>query len=261
MSQTAVLHWAFQISPRLEVELEEFKDSVELFKFGEISEDEFRAIRVPMGVYEQRESGAYVLRVRLPAGCLLPEQLGCLARVATSFGNGTLHFSTRHDVQVHGVRLSAIHEALVMLAKAGLACKGSGGNTVRNVTVCHNAGVCADELFDVAPYSVALTERLLADATSFQLPRKYKIAFSGCPADCAGISVSDLGFVARVRGGQEGFAVYVGGGMGKQSRIGELLDEFIPAADVYVVTEAVKRVFGKYGDRANNARIRALAIS
>ncbi len=258
MSQQSVPPWAFQVPKELDAELEEFKSTVELFKYSELSEEQFRAARVPLGIYEQRESGSYVLRVRLPAGSLLPAQLRCVATLADSVGNGTLHFSTRQDVQVHGIRLSALEPALKTLACAGLACKGSGGNTVRNVTTCHRAGVCGDELFDVTPYAIALSERLVREPDSFQLPRKYKIAFSGCPTDCAGIAVSDLGFIARQKAGEDGFAVYVGGGLGKQSRLGDLLHEFIPADEVYCVAEAVKRLFGRYGDRKNKnlARLR-----
>lgn len=258
MSQQSVPPWAYQVSKELDAELEQFNNAVELFKHGELSEEQFRGARVPFGIYEQRESGSYVLRVRLPAGSLLPGQLRCVATLADSVGNGTLHFSTRQDVQVHGVRISALLPALKALVGAGLACKGSGGNTVRNVTTCHRAGVCSDELFDVTPYAIALTERLMSDPDSFQLPRKYKIAFSGCPTDCAGIAVADLGFIARHQAGADGFAVYVGGGLGKQSRLGDLLHEFIPAEEVYCVAEAVKRMFGRYGDRKNKnlARLR-----
>ncbi len=263
MPTQSVPEWAFHVPANLAADIEELGRGVQRFKAGEFSEAQFRALRVPMGVYEQRESGTHMLRVRFPAGGLLPAQLRCLAKVSVAFGNGILHATTRQDIQVHRVSLDAIVPALTALASAGLSSKGGGGNTVRNITSCCYAGTCRDEVFDVAPYTVAVTERLMEDSISFELPRKYKIAFSGCSSDCAGATVSDLGFIARLKDGTKGFAVYLGGGMGNRSRTSNLLHEFAVASDVYLVAEAVKRVFDKHGDRKNKnkARLRFLVES
>jgi sulfite reductase (ferredoxin) len=238
------------------VELEQFREQVDRFGRGELSAAEFRSYRVPAGIYEQRESGRYMLRVRLPGGAVLPDQMRTVAEVARRFGKGRVHLTTRQDVQIHDVVLEDLHPALVALARAGLSTKGGGGNTVRNVTGCSDAGVCALEEFDVSPSVVSVTEFLLPDRLSYQLPRKYKIGFSGCSADCAGAMVNDLGFLAKRRHAEPGFAVYVGGGMGTGSRVGELLEEFLPAADAPLVAEAVKRVFDKHGNRKNRHRAR-----
>jgi sulfite reductase (ferredoxin) len=216
----------------------------------------FQAFRVPKGVYEQRENGTFMLRARLAAGILLPAQMRVAAEAARSFGDGTLHLTSRQDLQVHGVRVENIPPALEALAAAGLSTLGGGGNTVRNIAACYQAGVCDQELFDVTPAVIGLTEGLLPDPISYQLPRKYKIAFSGCSADCAGATVNDLGFVARRRDGEPGFAVYVGGGMGAESRVGQLLEEFVPAGRALAVAEAVKRVFDQHGNRKNRHRAR-----
>ena len=260
MSTPATPAWAFQIPNSLDADLQELQSTVQRFRSAEVSEAQFRAFRVPMGIYEQQESGTYMLRVRIPAGGVLPEQMRRLAEVAESFGDGTLHVTTRQDIQVHRVSLEAIRPALVSLRQAGLATKGGGGNTVRNITACQDSGVCPDEVFDVAPFAVALTERLMSDRVSFQLPRKYKIAFSGCGADCAGATVNDLGFIARQKDGLSGFAVYVGGGMGGKSRVASLLHEFVPSSNAFLVAEAAKRVFDKHGNRRNKhlARLRFL---
>jgi len=252
--------WAFRIPAGLAAELDEFQKSVEQFRAGAISETQFRAIRVPQGIYEQRESGTYMLRVRFPAGGVLPDHLRRLGEVASTFGNGVLHITTRQEFQVHRVPLESILAALHSLAAAGLSTKGGGGNTVRNITACFDSGVCPHEVFDVAPYAVALTERFMPDPLSFQLPRKYKIAFAACNRDCAGATVNDVGFIARRQNGADGFAVYVAGGMGGKSRVASLLHEFIPASDAFLVAEAVKRVFDKNGDRKNKhlARLRFL---
>jgi len=260
MKHQADNDWAFRVSPGLAAELDEFQKTVEQFRTGAISEAQFRASRVPQGIYEQRESGTYMLRVRFPAGGVLPDHLRRLGEAASTFGNGVLHITTRQEFQVHRVPLESILPALRSLAAAGLSTKGGGGNTVRNVTACFDSGVCPHEVFDVAPYAVALTERFMPDPLSFQLPRKYKIAFAACNRDCSGATVNDVGFIARRQNGADGFAVYVAGGMGGKSRVASLLHEFIPASDAFLVAEAVKRVFDKNGDRKNKhlARLRFL---
>ncbi|MHB0937133.1 MAG: sulfurtransferase TusA family protein [Armatimonadota bacterium] len=246
----------YRLPATLAEELEQLRQMAEQLKAGEISAARFQAFRVPQGVYEQRENGTYMLRVRLPAGIILPEQMTAVAAVARKYGNEQLHLTSRQDIQVHRVELDNIHPALVELAEAGLSTKGGGGNTVRNIAACPLAGVCPHEVFDVTPHVIGLTERLLPDPLSYQLPRKYKIAFSGCGQDCAAATVSDLGFISKVRDGVEGFAVYTGGGMGAISRVGELLEDFIPVSDAYRVAEAVKRVFDKHGNRKNRHRAR-----
>ena len=239
---------------------ETFREETERFKSGALSAAEFRSFRVPLGVYEQREPDTYMLRVRFPGGEVLPLQMRTLARVARRRGNSVLHVTSRQDIQVHRVLLDDIHTAFAELFSAGLSTRGGGGNTVRNITGCRDAGVCAHELFDPTPFVAGLTEFLLPDPLSYQLPRKYKIAFAGCDRDCPGTLVNDLGFLARRRDDVLGFAVAVGGGMGASSRVADMLEDFVPADEVHLVAEAVKRVFDKHGNRKNRhkARLRFL---
>jgi len=246
----------YRLPDTLRDDIEKLRQMAEQVKAGALEPDRFRAFRVPMGVYEQRESGRFMLRVRLPGGGLLPHQMRTLADASERHGNGVLHVTTRQDIQVHRVALESIHPALLALYEAGLATKGGGGNTVRNVTVCPRAGVCPKEAFDVTPCAVALTEFLIADPLSYKLPRKYKIAFSGCPSDCAGATVNDLGFIATRRAGEPGFAVHVGGGMGAHSRVADPFDPFLPASAAHLVAETVKRVFDQHGNRKNKHRAR-----
>ena len=252
--------WTFRVSDRIQADLDDFQQAVTRFKSGAINEGQFRIIRVPAGVYEQRENGTYMLRVRCPAGGATAAQLRRLGEVSAQLGNGLLHVTTRQEFQIHRVLLESVIPALRALAQAGLSSKGGGGNTVRNLTACVDSGVCRDQVFDVTPCAVALTERLLADPLSLQLPRKYKIAFAACGQDCAGATVQDVGFIARRQNDRDGFAVYVAGGMGGKSRLSSLLHEFIPATDTWLVAEAIKRVFDKNGDRKNKhlARLRFL---
>lgn len=260
MSNVTAPQRTWQLPTSLPDDLAAFASNVAQFKTGELSPTRFQVFRVPQGVYEQRESGTYMLRVRFPAGVALPHQLRRLADVAETQGNGVLHVTTRQDIQIHRVLVEAIHPALTALAEAGLTTKGGGGNTVRNIIGCPHAGVCAQEAFDITPHVLALTEFLLPDPQSFQLPRKYKIAFSGCGRDCAGGTVNDLGLIAKHRDGVEGFSVWVAGGLGSVSRVAELLEEFVPAAEVPLVAEAIKRVFNLHGNRKDRrqARLRFL---
>ncbi len=244
------------LPPTIKEDLNRFKKDIELFKNGSISSTEFRTIRVTNGVYEQRENGTYMVRVRFTAGIALPEHMRALSSVSRKYGNNILHVTSRQDIQVHGVQLDNIYPAILELYNAGLSPKGGGGNTVRNVACCFDAGVCEKEEFDVTPYSIALAEFLLSDPMSFRLPRKFKVAFSGSSSDCAGAMINDVGFIARKRGEEFGFAVYSGGGMGAHSRVAELLEEYIPASDIHYTAEAVKRVFDKHGNRKNKNRAR-----
>ncbi len=246
----------YELPATLQADLERLREETGRFAAGEISATEYRAFRVPQGIYEQRKDGTFMLRIRVPAGGVLPHQMRKLAEIAGKYGSGRLHVTTRQDIQVHDVPLDAIHPALVELYPSGLSSRGGGGNTVRNVTACADAGVCADELFDVAPYAVAMTEFMLSDPLSYQLPRKYKIAFSGCSADCIGATVNDVGFIAKQGPSGPGFAVYVGGGMGPHPLVAQMLEEFVPVSDVFLVAEAVKRVFDKHGNRKNKHKAR-----
>jgi sulfite reductase (ferredoxin) len=250
----------YQLPADTEQDLRRFAEEVSRFTHGERTPAEFRAFRVPRGVYEQREADTFMLRVRCPAGIVLPHQMRALADAARRFGSSMLHVTTRQDIQIHRVLVDDIHPALVALHTAGLSTRGGGGNTVRNITGCFDAGVCPRETFDVTPHVLALTESLLTDPLSFQLPRKYKIAVSGCARDCAGATINDLGFIAHQQGDRPGFAVYVAGGMGSSARVADLLESFVPAEEAPRVAEAIKRVFDQHGNRRNRhkARLRFL---
>lgn len=233
-----------------------YRDKVYGYVQGETSFASFRACRVPMGIYEERSKGQYMVRVRIPSGMALPHQVEKIASLSKAYGNGTVHVTTRQDFQIHGLRIEDTPDVVEKLLEVGLSPRGGGGNTVRNVTACPRAGVCPDEEFDVSGYSVALSEYLLSNNSSFNLPRKFKIAFSGCPRDCAFASVADLGFFAHEKGGMRGFAVYAGGGLGAHPRVGIKIENFVPEARIFYVAEAVKRLFDMHGDRTNKHQAR-----
>ena len=233
-----------------------YRGRVENFMQNKTSKAAFRAYRVPMGIYEQRTSGKYMVRIRIPSGMVLPYQLERVAELSKTFSSGLVHVTTRQDLQIHRLNIEDTPDVLEALLKVGLSSRGGGGNTVRNVTACARSGVCPEEVFDVSGYAVAVSEYLLLNQSSFNLPRKFKIDFSGCSEDCAFASVADLGFFAHRANGKEGFAVYAGGGLGPNPRVGVRIEDFIKYEEIFFVSEAVKRLFAKYGDRANKHRAR-----
>ncbi|MHC4254731.1 MAG: nitrite/sulfite reductase, partial [Planctomycetota bacterium] len=233
-----------------------YRSQVEKYLNGQTSPIAFKAYRVPMGIYEQRVAGKYMIRIRIGAGLVLPFQLQRIAELSQKHGNGILHVTTRQDIQIHEVNIEHIPDVLEGLLEVGLSARGGGGNTVRNVTACPRSGVCPKEEFDVAPYAIATAEYLLQFKSSYNLPRKYKIVFSGCSEDCAYASVADLGFFAHNRDGEKGFAVYAGGGLGSNPAVAVKIEEFVGDDEFLQVAEAIKRLFDEHGDRANKHKAR-----
>ncbi len=233
-----------------------YRSQVKKFLDGQTSPIAFRAYRVPMGVYEQRTVGKFMVRIRIGAGLVLPYQLEKIGELSKTYGNGIVHVTTRQDIQIHEVNIEDTPDILEGLLEVGLSPRGGGGNTVRNVTACPRAGVCPKEEFDVAPYAIATAEYLLQDRNSFNLPRKYKIVFSGCSDDCAFASIADLGFFAHINKGKKGFRVYAGGGLGPNARVGTKIEDFIMEDEIFGVSAAVKWLFDKHGGRANKRKAR-----
>ncbi|MDP6630643.1 MAG: sulfurtransferase TusA family protein [Kiritimatiellia bacterium] len=246
----------YKLPHDLAADIDAYEQDVEHFQNGEIPAGVFRAKRVPRGIYEQRQDGTYMVRVRVAGGTLTNEQSRQLADLSTEFGDGLLHVTTRQDVQLHGIAIKDTPAIMRRLMTVGLTSKGGGGNTVRNVTACPYAGICPHECFDVTGFAYAVTEYLIPLVGSYNLPRKYKIAFSGCAADCALAQVADLGFIAEVRDGVAGFRVLAGGGMGGSSRVGDELLPWTPATQVIRFAEAIRRLFDQHGDRTNKNRAR-----
>lgn len=233
-----------------------YRAQVERYIQGEQSPVAFRAYRVPMGVYEQRTADTYMVRIRIGAGLATSRQLERIAELSRRYGNGILHVTTRQDVQIHDVRIEQTPDVLEGLLEVDLSSRGGGGNTVRNVTACPRAGFCPFEPFDVTPYALAAAQYLLQFDSSYNLPRKYKIAFSGCARDCAYASVADLGFFAHVRNGVRGFSVYAAGGLGSHPAVAVKIEDFVADSEVLAVAEAIKRLFDKHGDRSNKHKAR-----
>jgi sulfite reductase beta subunit-like hemoprotein len=242
-------------------DIDTFARMLDQFERGEISPEEWRKFRLLRGTYGQRQDlDAQMLRVKIPQGVLDAAQLEALADVAERHSRGFGHISTRQNMQFHFVPLHDVEPAMRHLADAGLTTREACGNSVRNITSCPHAGVARDEVFDVTPYSEAMTRYLLRHPLSSVLPRKFKIGFEGCTSeDHAATSINDLGWRAMMApdgSGRRGFRVQVAGGTAIMCRSGASLYEFLPASDILMVAEAVLRVFQKHGDYEHKQRNR-----
>lgn len=250
----------YRIPENLASELAELDDYIARYERGDLDATALKVRRVPFGCYEQRRDGTYMVRVRTTGGAHTPRQLQVMGELGAQYGADAIHITTRQEFQIHDIALGNITRVMRELLKVGLATRGGGGNTIRNVLVSPDAGVRLDEVFDPSPYAFALTTRLIAEPDSWVLPRKFKIAFSNSPADSSYSQFNDIGFIAKIRDGVKGFKVHVAGGLGTKPQTAHLLHEFIPADDVYLVTTALKRLFDQNGNRKNRhaARLRFL---
>jgi sulfite reductase beta subunit-like hemoprotein len=241
----------------IEAEISRFEERAVLLRSGAITEAEFRPFRLKHGTYGQRQPGFQMLRVKIAAGVLESAQLRVLADIADQFSTGRGHLTTRENIQFHFVKLENVPAAMRLLANAGLTTREACGNTVRNVTACPVAGICPGEAFDVTPYALGVSRYLLRHPDFHDLPRKFKIAFSGCEndGDCAVAGIHDVGLIAQVRGANgtahRGFKVLVGGGLGSLPTEAAVLAEFLPEEELLPTIEVILRVFTETGNRKN----------
>jgi sulfite reductase (ferredoxin) len=244
----------------LQTEIDRFETAAKKFLAGEIDPDVFKRFRLKQGIYGQRQPGVQMVRIKIPFGDIDSAQLRAIAHVSEIHATGISHLTTRQDIQLHFVKLEQTPALLRALAAVGLTTREACGNTVRNVTACPMAGVCRDELFDVTPYALATSGFFLRHPITEDLPRKFKIAFSGCAHDCAMTAIHDIGVTAASNGapGSEtlGFRVTVGGGLGPSPKRPYLLEEWIPPTELLPLCEAVLRVFSRFGNRKNRSLAR-----
>jgi sulfite reductase beta subunit-like hemoprotein len=241
-------------------DIEEFVSTLEAFERGEIKPDEFKTFRLVRGIYGQRQDDVQMIRVKIPQGILNGTQLRALAAVARDYSRGFGHVTTRQNLQFHFVKMEAVPRAMEALERVGLTTREACGNTVRNITACPMAGVCPTEPFDVTPYGEAMTRFFLRNPICQALPRKFKIAFSGCPTDCSMGAMHDIGVIARTRevDGRRtiGFKVVIGGGLSVSPQNAWVLHEFLPPERLLPMCEAVVRVFDRTGNRKNRGQAR-----
>ncbi len=271
-------------------EIDIFEAEIVRRKQGKIGEKIFAETRLRRGVYGQRYDNGQrhdgtgpqqlefpcgdtvkgpdtvwdapgMMRIKIPFGGLVPDQVDTLADLAEEYSDCILHITTRQDMQLHFVHIEDTPDLMRRLAAVGITTREACGNSVRNVTACPFAGVCRTEPFDVTPYAEACMRFMLGHPDTQDFGRKFKIAFSGCEAEaCALTTMHDLGAIAQVKdvnGEQKrGFKVFVGGGLGPVPHQAKLFEEFLPEEEFLPTTQAVARVFARLGEKENRGKAR-----
>ena len=237
----------------------EFRDQVGRRLSGELTEDEFRPLRLMNGIYLQLH--AYMLRIAIPYGTLSSAQMRMLAHVARRYDRNFGHFTTRQNIQFHWIKLEELPDAMADLASVGLHGMQTSGNCVRNITTDQWAGVAPDEIEDPRIWAEVLRQHLTMHPEFSFLPRKFKIALTAATHDRAAVKVHDIGLrLFRNGAGETGFEVMVGGGLGRTPFIAKTIKPFLPKRDLLSYVEAILRVYNSYGRRDNiyKARIKIL---
>jgi len=237
----------------------QFRGQVHRRLSGELTEDEFRILRLQNGLYMQIH--AYMLRVAVPYGVLSATQMRMLASIARKYDRGYGHFSTRQNIQFNWIKLQDAPDILADLASVEMHGNQTSGNCIRNITSDEFAGVARDEIVDPRPYAEILRQWSTFHPEFAYLPRKFKIAITGATEDRAAIAVHDVGLAAvKNAQGEVGFRVLVGGGLGRTPIIGTEICDFVPWQHAITYLESIVRVYNEYGRRDNiyKARIKIL---
>jgi sulfite reductase (NADPH) hemoprotein beta-component len=239
--------------------VEEFRDQVKRRLSGELTEDEFKMLRLQNGVYLQLH--AYMFRVAIPYGTLSSRQLRRLAHVARRYDRGYGHFTTRQNIQFNWIKLAELPDALADLAEVGIHAMQTSGNNTRNVTSDQWAGVAPGEIEDPRIWSELLRQYTTLHPEFSFLPRKFKFAITASAHDRAAIKIHDIGLrLHKNAKGETGFEVLVGGGLGRTPFIGKTIKRYVAGRDLLSYVEAILRVYNQYGRRDNiyKARIKIL---
>src|SRR6201994_1148074 len=237
----------------------EFRDQVKRRLSGELTEDEFKMLRLQNGVYLQLH--AYMFRVAIPYGTLSSKQLRALAHVARRFDRNYGHFTTRQNIQFNWIKLKELPDAMADLARGGLHGMQTSGNCVRNITTDQWSGVAPDEIEDPRVWAELLRQHTTMHPEFSFLPRKFKIAVTAAAHDRAAVKVHDIGLRLHRNGaGETGFEVMVGGGLGRTPFLAKTIKPFLHKRDVISYVEAVLRTYNAFGRRDNiyKARIKIL---
>ena len=240
----------------------QFRDQTRRFLTGELSEEQFRPLRLMNGLYIQRY--APMLRISIPYGELSSSQLRMLADIAESYDRGFGHITTRQNIQFNWLKLEQVPDILEKLAEVQMHAIQTSGNCIRNITCDHLAGIDLHEVEDPRPWCELVRQWATLHPEFLYLPRKFKIAFTGSSTDRAAILAHDIGLrLLRNKKGEIGFEVYVGGGQGRTPIVGSLLEPFLPESDLLPYLESILRVYNLKGRRDNKykARIKILVKS
>ncbi|MGH8179820.1 MAG: nitrite/sulfite reductase [Steroidobacteraceae bacterium] len=237
--------------------VEQFRDQTRRYLAGQLSEDEFRHLRLRNGLYQQRH--APMLRISVPYGLLESAQLRTLAHVVRKYDKGYGHFTTRQNIQLNWPKLEQVPDLLGELAEVQLHGIQACGNDTRNITADYLAGVAADEHIDPRPYCELLRQFIALHPEFYWLPRKFKFAFTGAAVDRAASRTNDTAVhLVRRADGAIGYRVFVGGGLGRQPLLAQEMNTFVPEPDLLCYATAILRTFNRFGRRDNihKARIK-----
>jgi len=243
-------------NPVVEKDIIELADKIAAFNNLQIDEEKFRSLRLARGVYGQRQAGVQMIRIKLPYGKVMSNQLRRIAEVSDEYSKGRLHITTRQDIQIHYVDLQRTPELWAELERDDVTLREACGNVVRNVTASETAGIDINEPFDVSPYADALFKFFLRNPICQEMGRKFKVSFSATDEDTGLSYLHDLGYIAKIRNGVRGFKVMVAGGLGSQPRHAEVLYDFLPSDKIIPIMEGVLRVFDRFGERKSRAKAR-----
>ena len=250
------------VDPEMAADIDKFEEQLAGYFAGRVPEDVFRVFRLNNGIYGQRQGGTnQMVRVKVPYGAMTADQLDALADLVVDHSRGWGHITTRQNIQFHFVELAEIPLVMRRLASVGLTTREACGDTVRNVQGCHLAGACPFEVLDISAWSEAAYRHFVRNPISQRLPRKFKINFSGCDTDCGQAMFNDVGVIAASRthpdgSVEQGFRVYIAGGLGTTPFPALALEEFTSRGDLLPTIESVLRVFDQTGNRDNKLRAR-----
>jgi len=275
-----------KISSEMNEQIDIFETQLELKQMDKVEDQLFAETRLRKGVYGQRYDNGQrhdgnksqelnfpsgellkgpetiwdapgMLRIKIPFGSINPNKMRVLADIAEEYSDGVLHVTTRQDFQYHYIHIEDTPTMMRRLAAVGITTHEACGNVIRNVTACPIAGVCHDESFDVSPYANAMAEFMLDHPDCQDFGRKFKIAFSGCSQHACGIvNMHDLGAIAKIKDGKNGFEIYVGGGLGAVAHQAKIMYDFLPQEEILPLMQAVGRVFARLGEKKNRAKAR-----
>jgi sulfite reductase (ferredoxin) len=243
-------------NPVIARDIVDLEKKIRLFREGKIDDDKFRSLRLARGIYGQRQHGVQMIRIKIPIGRISTKQIRRIADIAEQYGSANLHATTRQDIQIHFVSLDDTPELWAKLEQDNITTREACGNTVRNITASATSGIDPRELFDVSPYAWEMYEYFLRNPICQEMGRKFKIAFSNNEDDTALTFIHDLGFIPRIQNNERGFKVLIGGGLGATPYLAHEVYEFLHEDQIMPFTEAVLRVFDRYGERTRRMKAR-----
>jgi sulfite reductase (ferredoxin) len=244
-------------NPIVEKDIIDLEKKIREFREGKIHDEKFRSLRLARGIYGQRQPGVQMIRIKLPFGKVTFKQILRISDVSDKYASRNLHLTTRQDIQIHYVSLDRTPELWEELEQDDVTIREACGNTVRNVTSSPDSGINPNEPFDVSPYAHAFFSYFLRNPICQEMGRKIKFSFSSDESDSAFSYIHDLGFIPKINDkGERGFKVMLGGGLGAQPFLANLVHEFLHEDQIIPYAEAMLRVFDRYGERTNRNKAR-----